>query len=342
MKKAYSVIVVGAVCWRISVAGAQVHPEAEKLFRDGKALMKTGKTAEACAAFEASEKAEHNIATVLSLADCREKNQQYASAWAWFLQADSQTRSDTSKASLNSTAKARATALEPRMSYLTINVPGESRMADLVVSRDGIAIDRAEWNCAIPIDGGAHEISGKAPGHEPWSTQVTIAPERDNQSVEVPKFKELPQLVAPQPVASQPVASHSDLRAYQGALQISPPPPSPFTPRRKIAIGVAAGGLVFAGVGVGFGFNARSLREEALATCPPQSCGIDDAARANATNARARQRALVANIGYAAGGAAVISGAVLWFISPPAAEVRIAVSPQSAGEIKGLVVSGWF
>ncbi len=330
------------VCWA-GIAGAQVRPEAEKLFRDGKELMKAGKTAEACDAFEASERADHSLATVLSLADCREKNRQYASAWALFLQADSQTRTDASRAALNRTARARAAALEPRLSYLTINVPDESRVAELVVSRDGIAIGRAEWNRAIPIDGGVHEISGKAPGHESWSTKVTVGPERDRQAVEVPKFKELPKLVTP--------------LGAGGAL----PSPSPLTPRRKIAIGVAAGGLALAGVGVGFGIDARSLRNEALATCPAQSCSAQGAEEANAINARARRRALVANVGFATGGAAVIAGAVLWFVSgpraaeavPPAPEEgagaarprrparSIAVSPQ-VGETTGLVVWGRF
>src|SRR5262245_22167350 len=123
--------------WLAGTAWGQASLEAEQLFRDGKALMKAGEPTEACAAFEASEKIEHNIATVLSLADCREKNQQYASAWALFLQAESQTRTDPSKAAPNSTAKARAEALEPRLSYLTINVSDESRVTDLKLIRGG-------------------------------------------------------------------------------------------------------------------------------------------------------------------------------------------------------------
>ena len=334
MQKIRFALVIGVVC-AAGAASAQVRPEAEKLFRDGKELMKAGKTAEACAAFEASEKAEHNVATVLSLADCREKNQQYASAWALFLQADSQTRSDASKAALNTTAKARAALLEPRMSYLTINVPDESRVTDLVVSRDGVPIDRAEWNRSLPVDGGPHEITGKAPGHESWSTKVTLASERDKQSVEVPKFKELPKLVAP-PLDPQ----------HAGGPAAPPPEPSMLTPRRKIALGVAAGGVLLAGAGVGFAIDARSLRNEALATCPPQSCGVEDAADANATNDRARKRALIANVGFAAGGAAVIAGAVLWFVSGPrAAEApakrSVAVSPV-VGETSGLIVWGRF
>ncbi len=120
--------VAALVLGHTRIASAQASPRAEALFRDGKQLMAEGKLAEACTAFEGSERLEHNVATVLSLADCREKAEQFASAWALFLQADSQTRGDSSKAMLNRTAKQRAKAIESRLSFLTINVPDESRV----------------------------------------------------------------------------------------------------------------------------------------------------------------------------------------------------------------------
>src|SRR5262245_47902356 len=93
--------VLGVMCCFVNTAHAQVRPEAEALFREGKSLMRDGKISEACDAFEGSEAAEHSIATVMSLADCRDRNHQYATAWALFLQADSQTRTDPAKAALN-------------------------------------------------------------------------------------------------------------------------------------------------------------------------------------------------------------------------------------------------
>src|SRR5262249_9192505 len=269
-------------------AWGQASPQAEALFRDGKRLMKEGKLAEACAAFEGSERAEHNVATVLSLADCREKNHQYASAWALFLQADSQTRPEPTKAPLNVTAKTRARALEPKLSYLTINVPDESRIPDLVVSRDGAPVDPAEWNRSIPADGGTHVISGKAPGHESWSTTVVLKPENDKQAVEVPRFKALPQIVNKPP------------RDHRGDREALPPPPEvdPWTPRRKVAIGVAAGGAVIGGVAIGLGISASNLHSDALATCPASACSPQSAADAHDKNRSAMRRALYANIGY--------------------------------------------
>jgi hypothetical protein len=312
-------LVVPAVAW------AQASPQAEALFRDGKRLMKEAKLAEACAAFEGSERVEHSVATLLSLADCREKNQQYASAWALFLQADSQTRSDPTKAALNTTAKTRALGLEPRLSYLTINVPDDSRVAGLVVLRDGAAVDPAEWNHSIPADGGHHVVAGKAPGHESWSTTVELAAQNDKQAVEVPRFKALRDLVVKDDDGTTPLAA--------------PGKPRLFTQRRQIGLGVAAGGVVIAGVAIIFGVSANNLRNDALATCPPANCSVEGADDAQDKNDRARSRALYANLGFGVATAAVATGVVLWFIGKP--ESAVAIAPQ-LGASRGIAVTGRF
>lgn len=278
---------------------------AEKLFRDGKQLMKDGKLAEACAAFEGSEHIEPNLASLLSLADCREKNGQYASAWGLFLQAESQTRLDPKNGVFNATAKSRAASLEPRLSYLTINVPDESRIEGLALTRDGVAVDPAEWNRSVPIDGGAHVIAGKAPGHEEWSTKVAITAEKDKKSVEVPKFKDLPKL------------AHPDVAAAQRLQTVAPVEPSMLTPHRKIAVGLVVGGAVVAGVALGFAFDANNLRNNAVATCPPQSCSVANAQTAQAQNDHARDRAMISNVGFGVAGAAAIAGVVVWLLNSP-------------------------
>jgi hypothetical protein len=317
-----------------STARGQASPQAEALFRDGKQLMKDGKLGEACAAFEGSERAEHNVATVLSLADCREKNHQYASAWALFLQADSQTRSDPTKAVLNTTAKRRARALESRLSYLTINVPDESRIPELVVSRDGAPVDPAEWNRAIPADGGDHVIAGKAPGHESWSTTVTLRPETDKQAVEVPRFKALPEIV------NRTVRDSGAARDDTGQPPVAPPP-SPFTARRKIGIVVAAGGTAVGVAGLVLGASASGLHDDAVRTCPRTACSPEDALDARDKNQNAMRRALYANLGYGVAVAAIGAGVALWLLGPPESPGAIAIAPQ-IGAGHGLAVVGRF
>src|SRR5436305_1114019 len=93
---------------------------AESLFREGKRLMKDHQIAAACEKFEASERLDESVGTLLNLADCREKAGQLATAWADFLKAASVARA-SGDGSRESEAKVRAKALEPRLSYLTIS-----------------------------------------------------------------------------------------------------------------------------------------------------------------------------------------------------------------------------
>lgn len=336
-----SLIACAAVLWVAppSRALAQARPEAEQLFRDGKRLMKDGKFAEACGAFEASEKAEPNLSTLMSLADCHEKAQQYASAWARFLAAESRARGDAQKSALERTARKRAAALESRLSYLTVSVPDESRVPGLVVMRDGLELDPGQWNRAVPLDGGAHVITGKAPGHEPWQTTVELGVEADRRSVEVPRFKALPALV--QPARSQPLPEAAPVTTSELPSASVEASPGAWSPRRKLALGVAAGGVVAVGAGIGFGLAARSARSDALATCPPAACTEAAATAAQEQNDRARRHAVIANVSYAVAGVAVVGAAVLWFTAKPTRRSSLALAP-ALGESRGLVVTGGF
>jgi hypothetical protein len=309
----------------LAVLGAPAHAqstvEAEKLFRDGKSLMKKGKLAEACDAFEASQRIESNLATLMSLADCREKNGQFASAWGFFLKAESLTRNDISKGQANVTARKRAALLEPRLSYLTVNVPDESRVDGLAVSRNGIVIDPGTWNRAVPIDGGEYTIEGKAPGHEGWSTQVTVKTEGDKQSVEVPKFKELPKLIEPDPKTEpQPYVPMEE--------------PSPWTTKRKVAVGVAGGSVVSFGAALGFGLVAKSLRDKADKGCLV-NCTPADARRSNDRIKRSNRWGMASNVALGVGLAAAGTAVYLWFTGAPTgafAEEETEEAPE-AGEI---------
>ncbi len=163
--------------------------QAEQLFRDGKRLMADGNFAEACEAFDGSMRKDPAVSTLLNLADCREKNQQYASAWAYFLDAARQTNANAALEAMHVTAQRRADSLEAKLSYLIINVPDEARVEGLTITRNGVAVDTAEWNRDIPVDGGRYVIAGKAPAYEAWSTTLDVANAKDKQSVNVPRFR---------------------------------------------------------------------------------------------------------------------------------------------------------
>ncbi len=315
-------VAIGSVVFMAPAAQAQsASAEAEQLFRDGKKLMKEGNYVEACAAFDASQRKEPSVATLLSLADCREKNGQIASAWAGFLDAERQTRGGGTDSGLNKTAKDRAAKLEPRLSFLTVSVPDEARIDGLELTRNGEKIENGAWNRAIPVDGGEYTVTGKAPGHEAWSTTVNVANENGSVSVDVPKFKEVEVLTTPEGETGEDRAGGPD-----PDVGIETERRSAITGRRKIALGVAALGVLSAAGGIVLGVQANGLRADAADLCPTMSC--DDAEAANALIARSDSRALFANVSFGVAAAAVITAGVLWFTGSPSEPAHASIVPS--------------
>src|SRR5262245_14784994 len=170
-----------------AVAAAQPN-QADEEFKRGKALMTQNKFAEACAAFDKSQQLDPKVAVVLNQANCREKNGELATARKLFVAAAEQTDRATSPddVQLHTVALERAAKLGDRVSTLTLDVPAASRIAGLSIKYDKGVIEPVLWNSAIQIDGGSYTIEASAPDHKPWSTKVTIALEKDKQTVSVP------------------------------------------------------------------------------------------------------------------------------------------------------------
>lgn len=308
-----------------ATASAQNAAQAERLFSEAKTLFAEGKTREACEAWEASQKLDPSLGTLTNVANCREKAGDFATAWEAWISVERQTAGIGKYENLNNTAKGRAGALESRLSYLTINVPDEVRVEGLVVLRDGVQIDPGAWNRALPIDGGKHQISGRAPGHETWTTTVEMQPEGDKQSVEVPRFKAIRN-----PTGGKTVV-------------IDRTSPSMFTPKRKIAVGVAAGGVVAIAAGAFLGMRARSLADDAEARCPDDDeCTLADVTAAESLSRDAHRTAQFADVAFGVGIAAIGTGAVLWLTSKPprpGAETstpKVTVTPRVAPSYAGI------
>ena len=314
------IVLLATLCG--SLHAQPIDVSAEALFREGRRLMKEGKVAEACDKLEASARLDESVGTLLNLGDCRERNDQLATAWAAFLKAASvaNTKHDDREA----IAKQRATALEPRLAFLTISVPEASLVDGLVIKRNDAPIDPALWNQGVPIDIGSYEISGQAPGHEPWSTKVQIRADAQKQSIEVPRFKQLRDLAVAEAVA--PHAGAAPLaEPAQHDDDDDAPRPSRFTTLRKISIGSAALGVVGIAGGLRYGLVAQDLDRQANAICPQTTCSD---AHARALNRSAKRDALASEVMLGAGGAAIAGAAVLWFVGAPA---TVTVGDHQAG-----------
>src|SRR5262249_53990295 len=144
------------------------------LFDNGRTLMASGRFAEACDAFDASQKAAPATTTLFNQADCREKNGQLASALRMFGEAERATHGavDAVGKRLNKVELARATGLEPRVSHLTIKVGDHPD--GLVIRRDDADVDAADWNRPLPIDGGTYTLVARVAGQDVWTQTVTI------------------------------------------------------------------------------------------------------------------------------------------------------------------------
>lgn len=311
------VIVVALVATGLALASGRAEAQdaaAEVLFRDGDRLMRDGKIAEACTAFEGSNRVEARAGTLLRLGDCREKNQQLASAWSAYVDALARAK-DPEKQRV---AQGKVAALEPRLSRLTIKLARP--VVGIAITRDDQPVDPALVGRAVPVDGGRYTLRATAPGFEPWTTMVEVPVERGMSAVTVPALK-----AAPESIVELSTAETAPVR------------PTGLTGRRKAAIvfGVVAVGAGAAGVVLGL--QARELQDEAAAICPAVMCVRAD--EANRTLDRARDRALYSNIGYGVGGAALVAGAILWVTGGATArEGRVAIIPT----VRGAAVVGRF
>lgn len=324
------VLALFAASWSVQAqpAGAQ----AEVLFREGRDLMTAGKYQEACAAFEQSQKLEPAITTLLNLAGCREKAGQLATAWGLFLDAERQTRGATNaaKIKLHDVAADRAKKLESRISKLAINVPQKSQVDGLEIERDKERVESVMWNRALPIDGGTYSISARLPGGSTWSTEVTVAPEGDTKTVEIPDLRNLPRDLAP-------VAEVKPDVVAPAPTEDEPAPAVASARSKTVPIVVTAGALAALGGAAGFYLWGNSTYDDAKAEMTNQ-------ARRDSLYDSANQKRYIAG-GLGAVGIAAAGVAVWLFVrgggdgesaTPVAQKSQLVVSPT------GIAVLGVF
>lgn len=310
--------------------------EAEALFNDGNRLMTEHQLAQACEAFEASNRIEPGAGTLIRLGDCREQNQQLASAWSAYRDALSRVK-DRRKRDY---AAAHASALEPRLSYFTISVSADSKLDGLTITRNDKPLDPMLWNRALPVDGGDYVIVARAPGHDDWRATTSIPLERGNVTLEVPRLHEP---IAPPPPPPPP----PELRptSTTAAPPVEPiPPHTLFTGRRKIALGVGGASVIAVVTGAVLGSSARSKQDAAFRLCADPATPCDAADESNALIQAGHRRALEANIAFGVAAAAAIGAGVLWFTGGSTTEAppRMSIVPTASSSTTGLAVIGRF
>lgn len=343
---------IAAISVAVLVAGGQARAqsaEAEQLFSDGTKLMADGKLAQACDAFAASNRVEPRAGTLIQLGDCRERNHQLASAWSAYKDVLGRVKDPRKRAY----ATGKIAALEPRMSYVTVQVADDNRIDGLTITRDGKPFDAALWNRALPLDGGDYVLVARAPGRVDWKTTAHVPVDGGKLAIQVPKLSELgsrPPVVAtrppvvetrPPPVTRAPVAP------------VAAPPPSPimtagpdptlqpqgtFTKTRKLAVGLAGAGVVSLAAGIALGVTATGKKDDAFKLCPDANRPCGSAERANNLLSSSHTWATAANVGFGLALASGVAAGILWFTGAPRRETpaRVSVVPSVTPDAVGL------
>ena len=276
---------------------------AESLFADGNKLMDRGRFVEACAAFEASNRVEPRAGTLLRLGDCREKNQQLASAWSAYKDA----RSLATDPRKRQYATVKITTLEKQLSYLTVNVSDQSQIPGLALTRNGVSFDPALWNRALPVDGGDYVITVRAPGYDTWETTVHVPMADAKLTVDMPILTK----TRPHPLAP------------------------PQTSRAAVPLIVGVGALALLGGGLGFELGAESRYGTANAEMTSQQ-------RRDSLYNSANTDRHVAQV-LAAGGLAAATAAVWLYLRAGSRERNLAsTSIHIVPRATGLALLGQF
>jgi hypothetical protein len=311
----------------LSLAGAAGAQEsvtpARALFNEGRALVAKADFAAACPKFEQSLALEGGVGTQFNLADCWERIGRVASAQALFLGAAASAKA-SGQVEREQVLRDRATALEPRISKLVIEV--EATDERLTVKRDALPLEPDAFGKAVAIDPGSYVISAKAPGKKPWSKTVEVKP--GSPSVVTVSIPALEALEA-KPIVSSSKAGSTDQK--QATPKIEAPKPTP-EPERRLnykALGLGAVGLGAVGLGAVMAFQYKSANDEAKSICPTST--MCSPAEIN-EHGRAVDRASISRtwtyVGFGVGGAALAGAAALLIFQPSA--------PTNQGAVRAL------
>jgi serine/threonine-protein kinase len=290
-----------------SVAAAQASASseaaAETLYLEAERLVESGRFALACKKFLESQRLDPQLGTLLHLADCYEQNGQTASSWVTFREAaELATRKGDARVEV---AKARVEGLTSRLSMLTIEVPSESDVPGLGLSRDGQPVPPAMWGTPIPVDPGKTRLTADAAGREPWVQELEIT-QPGQTLVRVPVLAPRPPPPPPSEVAK---TSSGSTGARTGTM----------TTLGWLAVATGAVGL---GVGGTLAAVAASRGADADNICRSgRGCTHDEITRYDSVYSDAESAAIGARISVGIGAAVLATGVVLLILDWPKSRV---------------------
>ncbi|HEX3758227.1 MAG TPA: hypothetical protein VHW23_05955 [Kofleriaceae bacterium] len=310
-------------------AAPQTSDIAGTLFDAGRQYLAAHKYAEACAAFEHSQRLDPQLGTLFNLATCHAHLGKLATAWGEFHDIAQRDPNKTRRA----TAAREASRLLPRLPKLVIKldppVPGAT------VTSNGVDVGPL-LGVESPVDLGDYAIVARAPGYADAESHTHVADEGKTVVVTIT----LARPVAEPPALAAPPAPPADAPA---PAPLAPSPAEPAASRPVLGIAVLAGGGALLVGGLVVGKLASDKWSSAKAVCGSSlDCATPaDLARAQDYTSQARLRGNVSTGLIVAGAAAAAAGAYLWLRTPsPGAPQSAQLVPYAAPTGAGLVLEG--
>jgi serine/threonine-protein kinase len=261
------------------------------------------------------------------LALCHERAGHLASAWVAYQDAVQRSKRE-GRSDREEAARAHLEAIEPKLSYLTIEVDeSEKALKDLAVKRDGTPVGPAAWGTATPSDAGEHVIEATAAGRQPFRQSITIGAEADKQVVRIGKLPALAATAAVAPETPGPADPDGET--------------SKMPPLRVAGLIVGGAGVVSLGMSAFFGLRAASLNGESK----DLGCNEENLCPPNALSKRedAVTASTWATVTLIGGGVLAATGATLFILGGRHGESgssQVTVTPVVGLGSAGILVQG--
>jgi hypothetical protein len=298
--------VIAAIAFAMP-ARAQDAATAQALFEEGRRLMEAKKYDEACPKFEASEKIDPALGTLMNLADCYEKAGKTASAWLRFKQALGEAQ-QKHRADREATAREHVTTLERKLPKMAITVEGA--VAGEEILRDGVVVDPAALGLPTAIDPGSHRIEARAPHHRPATITFDIPDGAGVTPVTVPALPEANDETIGRELATPPESQ-----------------PTRGNGQRVAGIVMMTIGGIAVGAGAVLGLVASSKWSDAQTNhCAGTVCDATGVSLAGDAKTMAN-----ASTGFFIGGAVVVVAGIVVYLVAPRAARRAALNFGPAG-----------
>jgi hypothetical protein len=304
------------------LAGAAHADHADQLFKKGQKLLAEKRYAEACTAFEDSDRIDPQIGVKLNAGRCYQEWGKLATAWRWYTDAEQM----ASKAGDKRTPQIHALieGIERDVPHLTLVLPPDAVTDQLAIRLDGIPLAPATVGDDRRVDPGLHEIAILVEGQPRARTIQVLRGDRTKITLDVPTR-----------ARGRTQRTSSDPGADAGRT------------RRLVGLGAAGVGVIAVGIAGITTLRAHSDYEHALhgyCNDAPDMCDPTGLTRTHS----ARHRANIATAVTLLGTAAVAGGLYLYFTTPRTAEhpdrpgQALYVAPAIGVDGAGIVLGGGF